>query len=353
MYQVSGTVRDGDGAPVPGASVFVGVLSKWPAPRFSTTTDAAGAFHGELPAGSYRANITKPGYDDVFREVSVAGDTTLNLTLLVGIDVSGNVSELGVGPLNDAIVEIISGPNAGQSTMTGRAIPGRYSLQLVRPGEFTLRVRKNGYEPVQRTVQAAVDIYDVDFSLKWAYGACLQSVAPVTFDPYPSAGGTQSVTVSAAAGRTWTATPDSPWLEVLSPAAQTGSGQVTFRVLPNPAGATAPRRGALMIRCSASEGQNVWVNQIPPCNIRLESAPDSPAVFGPSGGIGHLLLHVGTPGCQWKYTSQTEWIRTTGISSWSGDLSSGVYFVVGENPTGIERTGTVIVGETAWQVRQR
>jgi hypothetical protein len=34
-------------------------------------------------------------------------------------------------------------------------------------------------------------------------------------------------------------------------------------------------------------------------------------------------------------------------------LSSGVFFVVSPNGTGMERVGTVVVGETVWQVRQR
>jgi hypothetical protein len=132
-----------------------------------------------------------------------------------------------------------------------------------------------------------------------------------------------------------------------------GSGHLMFHVLSNPAGPTLPRRGALMIRCRGSEGQNVWVNQNPACQVRLESAPDSPQVFSAAGGIGHLVLHVGTPSCRWQFTSQTEWIRTSGISQWSGELSVGVFFVVSSNATGRERTGTVVVGETPWQVTQR
>jgi hypothetical protein len=352
-YQVSGTVRDGEGAPVGGASVFVGVISKWPTPRFSTTTDATGTFRGDLPSGSYQVLVTKPGFEDVFRSVSVSGDTVFDLTIRAGIYIVGKVLEVGVGPLDDVTVEVISGPGTGRSTLTGHPIAGQYLLDHLLPGDLTLRASKAGYETLEQTVRAMTNIGNIDFSLKWAYGTCLQSVTPVSFAPYPSAGGIETVTVSATAGRRWTVTPDSPWMELLSPATQTGSGQVMFRVLSNPAGPMLPRRGALMIRCSGSEGQNVWVNQNPACQVRLESAPDSPAVFGADGGIGHLLLHVGTPSCRWQFTSQTDWIRTNGISQWSGDLSVGVFFVVSSNATGMERTGTIVVGETPWQVTQR
>lgn len=352
-YRVSGTVSDGEGRPVEGAGIFVGVISLLPAPRFSTSTDAAGTFSGALPSGSYQLVVRKPGYEEVNRGVSISGDTVFNLMMPIGIRVLGKVMEVGVGPLDDATVEVVSGPSAGRSTLTGHPIPGQYFLDHVLPGEFTLRASKAGYDTVEQTVRATTNIDSLDFSLKWSYGTCLVSVMPVSFDPYPSTGGTETVTVSATAGRQWTVAPDSPWIEVLSPATQTGSGQVTFRVLPNPSGPTPPRRGALMIRCSGSEGQNVWINQNPACDVRLESAPGSPAVFGAAGGIGHLLLHVGTPSCRWRFTSRTDWIRTSGVSQGIGDLPGDVFFVVASNPTGIERTGTVVVGETSWQVTQR
>ena len=351
-YTVSGTVVDGDGKPVEGATVFVGV----PDPRrggatFSTTTDAQGRFRGALPSGSfYSFQVSKPGYESVSRMgVSVSGDTVLDVTLNVGIRIFGNVTEAGVvGPLDDVTIEVLSGPSAGRSALTGQP-PGKYLLEHVLPGEFTLRARKTGYDPVEQTVRATTDTF-IDFSLKWAYGTCLQSVTPVTFDPYPSAGGTETVTVRANAGRSWAVTADS-WIEIHTSATATGSGPVVFRVLAN--GSPLPRRGAVMIRCGASEGQNVWITQNAACRLSLESAPDSPAVFDSAGGIGHLLLHVDAPACRWSFRSQTDWIHTTGITDWTGDVLGGVSFAVSPNGTGMERVGTVVVGETAWQVRQR
>jgi hypothetical protein len=349
-YSVSGTVVDGEGKPVEGATVFVGVPDpRRDGARFSTTTDAQGRFRGALPGGSvYSFQVSKPGYESVRRDVSVFGDTVLDVTFIVGIIVFGNVTELGVGPLDDVTIEVLSGPSAGRSTLSGPA-PGKYVLEHVLPGEFTLRAIKTGYDPVEQTVRATTDTF-VDFSLKWAYGTCLRSVTPTTFDFYPSAGGAETVPVQANAGRNWTVTTDS-WIELHSASTVTGSGPVAFRVLAN--GSTTPRRGAVMIRCSASEGQNIWITQNAACRLSLESAPDSPAVFESAGGIGHLLLHVDAPACRWSFRSQTEWIRTSGIADWTGELSSGVFFVVSPNGTGMERVGTVVVGETVWQVRQR
>jgi hypothetical protein len=297
--------------------------------------------------------VTKPGYESVSQSpVSISDDTTFDLTLRVGISVLGDVTELGVGPLDDVAIEVVSGLNAGRNTLTGHPIAGRYLFDHMLPGEFTLRASKMGYDAVEQTVRADATISNVNFLLKWSYGTCLQSVSPVVFDPYPSAGGTETVVVNASAGRRWTVIAD-PWIEILSPASQTGSGQVRFRVTANASDSTNPRRGAVMIRCSASEGQNVWITQNPACHVRLESAPDSPAVFDSEGGIGHLLLHVDSVSCRWTFTSQTDWIRTSGITEWNGDLLGGVRFVVSRNTTGIERVGTVVLAETTWQVRQR
>ena len=126
-----------------------------------------------------------------------------------------------------------------------------------------------------------------------------------------------------------------------------------FRVLPYAAGTgTEPRTGAVMIRCSASEGQNVWVTQNPDCQAALTANPDTPSVFPASGGVGHLTIRTGVPGCRWRADSAADWIRAVGVNSWRGDYDR-VSFVVEENRTGVTRTGAFIVGERVWTVRQR
>jgi hypothetical protein len=40
-----------------------------------------------------------------------------------------------------------------------------------------------------------------------------------------------------------------------------------------------------------------------------------------------------------------------GINDWRGDLD--IYFVVKENPSGVPRTGPIVVGETTWPVKQQ
>jgi hypothetical protein len=47
-----------------------------------------------------------------------SGPTVPNFSLHLGIKLGGRVVEAGVGPLNDVVVEITSGPNKGLSTLT-------------------------------------------------------------------------------------------------------------------------------------------------------------------------------------------------------------------------------------------
>jgi hypothetical protein len=351
-FVVSGTVRDDRGAPVAGAQVYGGALYSKTGPGFSTTTTAAGAYSGSLPAGTWQLSVSRPGFDTyISNSFQVVASTTVDVTLKPGVLVHGRVAEQDVGPLAGARIEVLSGPNAGQSTVTGPpGVPGSYGLNVL-PGEFRIRASKEGYEPVERLVTAFANT-TVDFTLKWAYGSCLRSVAPVLFDRYRSAGGEEIVAVDVNAGKTWTATPDQPWITVTSPSQQTASGRVAFRILPHPRGAVEPRKGAIMIRCSASEGQNVWVVQNPDCQVDLTPHPDTPSMFPAAGGIGRLRVRTGTPGCRWRSEGAVDWIRSTGVSDWPGDFDS-VAFVVSENHTGAMRTGSFVVGETVWTVTQR
>jgi hypothetical protein len=354
VYVVSGTVRDADGAPLEGATVRVGgdaFGARQGVPQFQTPTDAAGTYQGSLPGGTYVASSSKAGYEtSAAMTVQVSGPTVVNFTLRPGISVGGLITEAGVGPLNDATVDVISGPSQGLSTLTGHPNPGVYYFPHVLPGDLTLRVSKTGYDTVEQAVHATASV-NLDFTLKWSYGTCLQSVTPVMFPPYPSAGGSGTVVVNASAGRSWSAVPDSAWIQLVSPANQTGPGNAAFTILSNPSSVTG-RSGALMIRCSTSEGQNVWISQIANCQVTAQPTSDTPPIFPSEGGIGHLLVHVTTPGCFWTAASQVDWIFLTGAGT-NGVAGDGqITFGVRGNGSGAERTGTILLGDTAWQVRQ-
>jgi hypothetical protein len=192
--------------------------------------------------------------------MEIAEGAVKDFMLRPGLIVSGRTVEVGVGPLNGVTITVTTGPNAGVQTTSGGPLDG-FSLPPVLPGDFTIRASKAGYDGVDRALHATADTYLGDITLKWAYGSCLTSVAPVLFDRVPAAGGTASVAVETQRAHTWTAKQNAPWVNVVSNASASGSATLQFQVQPNPIGALDIRSGAIEIRCSETEGQNIWITQ--------------------------------------------------------------------------------------------
>ena len=350
---LSGTVRDQGGTPVAGAAVSVanGKSSR------STASDSAGRYSLAGLAGGtqYLVYVAKDGYEliDPVSPVFVwvnAAETGQDFTLRVGISISGRVSEAGVGPLDGAIVEVVSGVNAGQKSMPTDSY-GRYVLQHLLPGQFTLRASKTGYDMVEQTLTLTASATE-DFTLKASYGNCLLSVTPLSVESFPSAGGETTVAVEAGSSRSWTAATDQPWAELLTGAAATGPALVRLRLQPAVPGATDNRTATLRVGCSAAEGQNVRISQLPDCRTSVSWEADSPTSFTSAGGTGHVFVSTGTAGCHWQAVSQIDWIQPVGVRDWYGDLDVGAYFVVKPNTTGAPRVGSIVFGEKAWEVRQ-
>ena len=72
---VSGVVKDADGLPVPGASVFIPGTTK------GVITDDKGFFSFEVPSSTKEIKISCIGYDDVLLDISQAGVKGLSVTL--------------------------------------------------------------------------------------------------------------------------------------------------------------------------------------------------------------------------------------------------------------------------------
>ena len=347
---LSGTVRDQGGTPVAGAAVSVanGKSSR------STVSDSSGRYSIAGLAGGtqYSAYVAKDGYEsnDSVSVTVNSPETGQDFTLRVGISVSGRVSEAGVGPLDGAIVEVVSGVNAGQKSMPTDS-NGTYVLQHLLPGQFTLRVSKTGYDTVEQALTLTASASQ-NFTLKASYGSCLLSVAPLSVESFPSAGGETTVAVEAGSSRSWTAATDQPWAELLTGANATGPAVVRLRLQPAVPGATDNRTATLRVGCSAVEGQNVRISQLPDCGTSVIWAADSPTSFTTAGGAGHVLVSTGTAGCHWQAVSQIDWIQPVGVRDWYGDLDVGAYFVVKPNTTGAPRVGSIVFGEKAWEVRQ-
>jgi hypothetical protein len=347
IYTLSGTVRDQMGVPVGSASVFVGIDPRR-AGFGSATTDPNGRYLVTgLYAGTQSVSVSKPGFVRVAEMMEITPGAVRDFTMRPGVIISGRTLEAAVGPLNGVTITVTSGPDAGVRTTT--AVLGGFSLPPVLPGDFTIRASKEGYDSVDRAVHATADVYLDDMTLKRAYGACLTSVAPVLLDRVPAAGVTASAVVQAQAGRAWTAKPDVPWMNIVSNASARGSAALQFEVQPNPLGALQARSGAIQIRCSDTEGQNISVTQMVDCRTTAEPDAQTPRVFAANGGIGRLVVRFGVPGCQSRDYSEVDWIFLAGVSSY---LSGEVNFGVRPNMTGAERSGAIVVGETRWLVKQ-
>ena len=347
---LSGTIRDNAAAPVAGASVNVGVD-----PRNGGTggaqTDAQGRYSiGGLAAGQQSVFVQKPGYIRISATVTIGVDLTKDFTLAPGVILGGRTNELGVVPLSGVAISVISGPNVGtETTSYATGVGGGWTLPPILPGDVTLRASKPGYDSVERTVHASVDTYGIDFALRSSYGSCLTSVDPMLVDHLPSAAQAITIDVGANANRAWSASTNDSWIDV-STGLRSGPGALALRIQAYPLGATEPRSGTVRIGCSATEGQTVYVNQLPECPTTIRWAADSPEVFPPEGGVGHILVENGVARCQSVEASESDWIFLAGAPSWiTGDKSIGVL----RNTTGALRAGSIVIGTARWTITQR
>lgn len=347
---LSGTVRDNVGQPIAGVSVYVGIDPRTGGTGGAQTDDQGRYSIGGLAGGQQYVSVSKPGYIRISTTVTIGVEVTKDFTLVPGVILGGHTTELGLVPLVGVRISVMSGPNAGtETTSSGIGVGGGWTLPPILPGDVTLRASKAGYDTIERAIHAAVDTYGIDFALKSSYGSCLTSVAPVLVDRVPSAGQTIVVAIGANGDRAWTPSSPDSWIDVPG-ATRTGSGTLSFRVLPNPIGAVDTRSGTVSIRCSANEGQTVYVSQLPDCQTSLEWAPGSLQIFPASGGTGRVLVHNGVFGCRSRDFSESDWIHLVGAGSY---MTGEINFIVDANATGLERTGSVIVGEARWTVTER
>ena len=151
-----------------------------------------------------------------------------------------------------------------------------------------------------------------------------------------AAGGSNAVTVTAAAGCPWTAASDVSWITI-APTSGTGIGMVGFTVAPT---SGPSRTGTLTIA-----GQVFTVTQSPGCSF--EVSPLTQTVDA-AGGTRTMTV-TAAAGCGWTATSNAPWITVTAGASGSG---AGTVALAVAATTGPTRSGTVSVGGQAVTVVQ-
>lgn len=178
-------------------------------------------------------------------------------------------------------------------------------------------------------------IAGASFSVTQTAG-CAYDVAPLSVTVDPS-GGARTLTVTTAAGCSWTAAAHDAWITVTAGAAATGSGTVGVSV----AGTNGPSRsGTLTVA-----GQTVTVVQSQGCAFSI--APTTASV-SPSGGNQTVAVTAGS-GCPWTAQSEASWITVASGASGSGN---GAVTVNVASTSGPARSGTVTIAGQPFTVNQ-
>jgi antitoxin (DNA-binding transcriptional repressor) of toxin-antitoxin stability system len=157
--------------------------------------------------------------------------------------------------------------------------------------------------------------------------------------PIPAAGGAGTIAVATAAECAWTVTTTAAWISALTPAGGQGSGQVTFQVAPNPAGAT--RHGEVLLNDSTARLTQAGA----PCLIEIAPLSQNLPATGGAGTVSVTTL----PGCGWTVTSDASWLSATADD---GEGSGTVRFVATAHQ-GPARTGTLTIGGQRFVVTQQ
>lgn len=149
-----------------------------------TTTTSTGAFSLSLPAGTYRLDYQKAGYQPLAQNVAVTGGGSASIgqvaltaqrstTRLTGLVTDEQTQQ----PLANATVQIVDGASASTDAA------GRYVLDNIAATEFDIRVSATGYdsEATRLSLSAPGDIA-YDFALPPQAGQGV-SIAPLEITP--------------------------------------------------------------------------------------------------------------------------------------------------------------------------
>ncbi len=171
--------------------------------------------------------------------------------------------------------------------------------------------------------------------------ACTYSISP-TSQSYSANGGTNSVSISAPNGCTWTAASNDPqWLAITSANSGSGNGTVNYSVAANPG--TTSRTGTLTIA-----GQMFTVTQAgtPSCSYSISPTSQSSSSSGGTGSVGVTA----SSGCNWTATSNASWITITSGSNGGGNGT--VNYSVAANSGTTSRSGTLTIAGQTFTVTQ-
>lgn len=221
------------------------------------------------------------------------------------------------------------------------------------PGEVTYTVHPN-LDPTSRT--ATLTIATATFTVRQAGAAassCQFRVTPVAFSPCMPAGTIQA-RLETGALCPWTATTDTPWLDITTPASGQGPAdiQVSFS-----ANYDAPREGLVRVRWpTPTAGQNLRISQAGCRYTVTKTTIDMPAA---GGSATFDVVQQSDPticggptqdACVWSAVSDASWVVVTTPMPQRGDRP--VTLNVAANSGGVARSGTVRVRDRTIRINQ-
>ncbi len=159
---------------------------------------------------------------------------------------------------------------------------------------------------------------------------------------FVAAGGNGDVAVSAAAGCSWNATANAPWLRITSGASGSGNGSVSYSV--EATTSPTPRTGTMTIA-----GRTFTVTQNGNAACSLVVSPTQ-ATYARTGGTGTVNV-ITDFGCEWQAVSRASWISIASGPTGSGNGT--VTYVVSTRPGGLgTRGGRITIGNQSISIRQ-
>lgn len=158
-----------------------------------------------------------------------------------------------------------------------------------------------------------------------------------TLDTINLSGGVRTISLSTAAGVSWTASTSAPWITIGTPSG-IGSGTVSYTVAAY-SGVTT-RTGSILIGSQTfSVSQTGTDVNIAPYSVQKAYSSDIVMVQ-----VSALTTTT------WSVTSNDSWISVVDAGNRFGD--STVTLGIGTNPSFLERTGTVTIGSATFTIRQ-
>jgi hypothetical protein len=156
-----------------------------------------------------------------------------------------------------------------------------------------------------------------------------------------AAGSAVQVTVTAAAGCSWSSATGAPWITISSGAAGSGSGVVVATVAPNTG---AARTGTIVVA-----GRTVTITQAAPSAPACTYQLTPPSLSVTSDAQDSTVAVTAPAGCQWQAASSVPWITIADPPSGAGN---GTFKLTIAANTGDARSGTVLVGSVTLAVQQ-